>query len=407
MGQKFVIVGNGVAGITAARTIAQVRPNSKIEVYTQETYPYYSRPRLWEFLAEEIEQDDLYFYPTSWYERRGIQVHLGSLVTQLDPDRRELTLHDGHVVPYERLLLATGSHPFVPPIAGVAKEGVFTLRTIEDVMAMKAYARGATRAIAIGGGLLGLETARALRMLGLEVTVLELFSRLLPRQLDDAGANLLARLIGDMGLEVVTSALTEAILGAGRATGVALKNGDVIKGDLILVSAGVRPNLKLPQAAGLAVNRGVIVDDYLQTSAEGIYAIGDVAEHQSQVYGIIPACIEQARVAGAHMAGGEVEPYAGTVPSNTLKIVGIHLTSIGTVNPDGEGYQELFWLKEPDCCYKKFVLQDGRLVGAILLGLRGDVTTISRLIASGVDVSAHKDRLLDEDFDLKSLLVTR
>jgi nitrite reductase (NADH) large subunit len=407
MGQKSVIVGNGVAGITAARTIAQVSPNSEIEVYTQETYPYYSRPRLWEFLADEIEQDDLTFYPPSWYERRGIQVHLGSTVTQLDPNRRELTLRDGRVVPYERLLLATGSHPFVPPIEGVAKKGVFTLRTIEDAMAMKAYARGATRAIAIGGGLLGLETARALRMLGLEVTVLELFSRLLPRQLDDAGANLLARLIGDMGLEVVTSALTEAILGAERATGVALKNGDVVEGDLILVSAGVRPNLKLPQAAGLAVNRGVLVDDYLQTSAEGIYAVGDVAEHQGQVYGIIPACIEQARVAGAHMAGGDVESYVGTVPSNTLKIVGIHLTSIGTVNPDGEGYQELVWLKEPDCCYKKFVLKDGRLVGAILLGLRGDVTTISRLIASGMDVSAHKDRLLDEDFELKSLLIQR
>jgi nitrite reductase (NADH) large subunit len=272
---------------------------------------------------------------------------------------------------------------------------------------MKAYARGASRAIAIGGGLLGLETARALRMLGLEVTVLELFSRLLPRQLDDAGANLLARLIGDMGLEVVISALTEAILGTGRATGVALQDGTEISGDLILVSAGVRPNLALPQAAGLAVNRGVIVDDYLRTSGEGIYAIGDVVEHQSQVYGIIPACIEQARVAGAHMAGGEVEPYGGTVPSNTLKIVGIHLTSIGTVNPDGEGYQELVWLREPDGCYKKFVLKDGCLVGAILLGLRGDVTTISRLIASGVDVSVYKDRLLDEDFDLKSLLVTR
>jgi nitrite reductase (NADH) large subunit len=330
---------------------------------------------------------------------------LGAPVTQLDPASRELTLHDGRIVPYDQLLLATGSHPFVPPIQGVAKDGVFTLRTIEDAMAMRTYAQGARRAIAIGGGLLGLETARALRMLGLEVTVLELFSRLLPRQLDDEGASLLARLLQDMGLEVVTGALTEAILGEGRAQGVALKNGDVIQGDLILISAGVRPNLKLPQEAGLAVNRGVIVDDHLRTSAEGIYAVGDVAEHQSQVYGIIPACIEQARVAGAHMAGGEAEPYSGTVPSNTLKIVGIDLTSIGTVNPDGEGYQELFWLREPDCCYKKFVLKDGRLVGAILLGLRSDVTSINRLIASRVDVSAHVDRLLDDDFDLKSLLI--
>ncbi len=405
MGHRFVIIGNGVAGITAARTIAQFRPSAEIAVYTQETHPYYSRPRLWEFLAGEIEQGDLTFYPDSWYQRRGIQVHLGSPVTRLDPDRRELTLHDGRVVPYDQLLLATGSHPFLPPIAGINQEGVFTLRTIEDALAMQAYAKGARRAIAIGGGLLGLETARALRMLGLEVTVLELFSRLLPRQLDDEGAGVLARIIGAMGLEVVTGALTEAILGEGRATGVALKGGDLIEGDLILVSAGVRPNLKLPHAAGLAVNRGVIVDDYLRTSADGIYAVGDVAEHQGQVYGIIPACVEQARVAGAHMAGAEVVPYTGTIPSNTLKIVGIDLTSIGTANPDGEGYVELSWLKAPDCCYKKFVLKDGRLVGAILLGLRGDVTTISQLIANQVDLSAYQDRLLDEDFDFKSLLV--
>lgn len=403
MTSRFVIIGSGVASITAARTIAQTQPGANIEIYTADQYPYYSRPRLWEFLAGEIAQEDLYFYPPAWYKEQGIQMHLGSRVASLSPAKKEITLADGSVVPYEKLLLAMGSRAFVPPVPGADKQGVFTLRTVNDAQAMKAYAPGAKRAVAIGGGLLGLETARALRLLGLEVTVLEINPRLMPRQLDAEGAAVLTKLIAGLGLKVIVGAATQAIVGDGRATGVALKSGEIIPGDLILLSAGIRSNIGLAQEAGLKVNQGVIVDQYMRTSAEGVYAAGDVAEFEGRVYGIIPAAIEQAQIAGAHMAGATPKPYRGTIPSNTLKIVGIDLTCIGVVVPEGEGYQELRRTDETGCCYKKFVLKDGRLVGAILLGEKADVASISKLINTVVDVSAYAGHLLDEDFDWKTL----
>jgi len=188
-------VGDGVAGVVAARTIARVRPEAEVHIYASEPHYYYSRPRLWEFLAGEIEEEALRFYTPAWYRERGIQVHPGARVDRLIPERRQAALADGQTVSYDRLLLATGSHPFVPPIPGVEKEGVFTLRTIEDARAMRAYAQDGAQAVVIGGGLLGLEAARALRILGLEVTVVEMLPRLLPRQLDAEGAALLTAMI--------------------------------------------------------------------------------------------------------------------------------------------------------------------------------------------------------------------
>lgn len=405
MTQRYVIVGNGVAGVTAARTIAAADPGADIQMFSAERYPYYSRPRLWEFLAGEIGLKDLYFYPPSWYEERGIRLHLDRPVARLDLGNRQVHLADGTAVPYDRLLLATGARSFVPPIAGTEKKGVFTLRTIDDAQAMRDWVQvGCQRAIAIGGGLLGLETARALRLLGAEVTVVEMFPYLLPRQLDPEGAEVLTTLIGEMGLSIVTGAVTEAILGQDHATGIRLKDGREIPGDLILISAGVRSEVTLAKEAGLTVNRGTAVDAYLRTSAEGVYAAGDAAEFEGRVYGIIPAAIEQARVAGAHMAGQDVAPYQGTVPANTLKIVGIDLTSVGVVSPEEEGYQELRWQDEAGRRYKKFVLRDGKLVGAILLGDKADAAAVSQLITRGVDVSAHVQDLLEEGFDFQALL---
>jgi nitrite reductase (NADH) large subunit len=404
---RFVIIGNGVAGVTAARALSEA--GAEVEIYTQEAHHYYPRPRLHEFLTGEIELEDLHFYPPAWYDKRGIAVHLGVEVVGLDPTAKRIALtactersrSNGGEVSYGRLLLATGSRPFIPPLQGVNTGGVFTLRTIEDALAIKKWAAGAKRAVVVGGGLLGLEAARALRVLGLEVTVLETEPYLLPRQLDAEGGALLKRLIGEMGIEVAVKAYSQAILGDRQASGILLQDGRRVEGDLILISAGIRSNVRLAQEAGLEVNRGVVVDDHLRTSAEDIYAAGDVAEFRGQVYGIIPACLEQAKVAALNMLGEEVT-YEGTVPSNTLQVVGIDCTSIGMVHPpEGEGSQEL--RKSKAGVYKKLVLKDGRLVGAILLGERKDVVPISRLIRSEVDVSCYAERLLDDDFDWKGL----
>lgn len=401
MKRRFVIIGNGVAGVTAARAVSE--GGAEVEIYTQEAHHYYPRPRLQRFLAGEIELEGLYFYPPAWYEKRDIAVYLGVEVVGLDPGRKRIALADGREVPYDRLLLATGSRPFIPTIEGVDKDGVFTLRTIQDALAIKKWVEGAKRALVVGGGLLGLEAARALSVLGLEVTVLELEPYLLRRQLDAEGGALMRELIGAMGIEVVLEASSQAILGDGQATGVLLQDRRRIEGDLILISTGVRCNVRLAQEAGLEVNRGVVVDEHLRTSAEDIYAAGDVAEFRGRVYGIIPASLEQARAAAANMLGREQTEYGGTIPSNTLQVVGIDCASTGVVHPEeDEGYQEL--RKSEAGVYKKLVLKDGRLVGAILLGDGKDVAPISRLIRMGTDVSRHVERLLDEDFNWKRLL---
>lgn len=396
-----VIIGNGVTGITAARALSE--GGVEVEVYTQEAYHYYPRPRLQRFLAGEIELEELPLYPPAWYEERGIAVHLGAEVVGLDPRGKQIALADGREVPYDRLLLATGGRPFIPAIKGVDKRGVFTLRTIEDALAIKRWAEGAKRAVVVGGGLLGLETARALKVLGLEVIVLETEPYLLPRQLDAEGGALLKGLIGAMGIDVALEASSQAVLGDGQATGVLLQDGRRIEGDLILISTGVRCNVRLAQEAGLAVNRGVIVDEHLRTSAEDIYAAGDVAEFRGRVYGSIPASLEQARVAAVNMLGQEQAEYQGTIPSNTLQVVGIDCVSIGVVHPlEGEGYQQL--RKSEVGVYKKLVLKDGRLVGAILLGDKKEAVLIGRLIREETDVSRHVESLLDDDFDWKKLL---
>jgi nitrite reductase (NADH) large subunit len=401
-----------VAGVTAARALSDA--GAGVEVYTQEASHYYPRPRLQSFLAGEIELGELPLYPPSWYEKRGIAVRLGIEVAKLDPRAKQIVLADGRQVSYDRLLLAAGSCPFMPAVGGVGKGGVFTLRTIEDALAIKRWAEGAERAVVIGCGLLGLEAARALTELGLEVTVLEQGPYPLPRQLDAEGGALLKELIGAMGIEVVVEASSQAILGdgtspltlggieGGLATGVLLQDGRRIDGDLILISAGVRSNVRLAQEVGLEVNRGVVVDEHLRTSAEDIYAAGDVAEFRGRVYGIIPAAIEQARAAARNMLGEEAT-YHGTIPSNTLQVMGIDCTSIGMVHPpEGVGYQEL--RKSGAGVYKKLVLKDGRLVGAILLGEKKDAALISRLIRAETDVSRHVESLLDDDFDWEGLL---
>jgi nitrite reductase (NADH) large subunit len=452
---RYVIVGNGVTGVTAAQSIARADPAAEVYIFGEEPYPYYQRPRLWEFLAGEIEQQTLYFRPPEWYAAKGIQVHLGTRVTALDPAEHRLTLADGGAIRYDCLLLATGAQPFVPPFAEADKacgepfgfpfdfaqgraqdrhrrtKGVFTLRTLDDARAMKAYAADIRSVVVIGCGLLGLETARALLSLGLNVTMIESAPHLLPRQLDAEGAQVLQARLETMGLRFVTDAQTETILGDERATGVQLKgrpehsrrDGRVVEGEMVLISTGIRSRVELAREAGLEVNRGVVVDEQLRTSAADVYAAGDVAEFtcgepfdfaqgraqdrhrrtEGIVYGIIPAAIEQARVAAANMVTSGSATYSGTVPATTLKIVGIDLTCLGDATASGDEYVVLRQVDPATGVYRRLALRDDKIVGAILLGDTQNVRPLKQLIATGRDVSAYSDQLLDEDLDLKAL----
>jgi len=401
---RHVIVGSGVAGVTAAQAIRQADPDAEVHIFGAEPYLYYRRPQLWEFIAGQIEQDALTYRPVEWYAERGIALHLGTEVTELNPAARHVALADGTQVAYDRLLLATGARPFIPPCEGTEKDGVFVLRTLDDALAIKAYAREVDTAIVVGGGLLGLETARALHTAGLDVTVVEFFPYLLPRQLDEEGAGVLQTLLEAQGLHVVTGATTTAILGVPCADCIQLQSGAKVTGDMVLFSTGIRSEATLAKEADLEVNRGIVVNGHLQTSVEDVFAAGDAAEFEGRVYGIIPPAIEQARIAAANMVTPGSATYTGTIPSTTLKVAGAELTTMGEALVEGEEYTQLRHADAASGHYRKIVLHDGRVVGAILLNDKERTRSIRQLIERGVDVSAYADQLLNDDFDLKSLV---
>jgi nitrite reductase (NADH) large subunit len=406
---NLVIAGNGIAAITAARTIAAANLEATIEIYTDEPHPYYQRPRLIHFLAGGLEPADLYVYPPEWYRSKGITVHLATAVTELDAAAQRLALDNGEEVSYDRLLLAVGSSPSQPPLEGMRQEGVFTLRTIDDALAIKSHAESCLAkeqrdAVVIGGGLLGLECAHALATLGLEVTVLQRGPWLLRKQIDQQGAVVLEDLLRRLGVRCLSNVVPEAILSDGGASGVRLEDGRAVSGHLVLCAAGVRSNADLAKAAGLKVDHGVLVDSEMRTSAHQVYAAGDVAQYGGEMWCIIPAAVNQARVAGANMVSPGSATYDGTVPSTTLKVVGADLTSVGLINAPDDGYTELRRSDPAAGVYQKLVLHEGHVVGAILLGARERVPIVSRLIKEGTDVSAYADRLLDDAFDLAEAL---
>jgi len=399
-----VIVGGGVAGVTAARTIRENDPKAEISVYTDENHLYYPRPRLYEILSGEARPQEIYMFSGEWYEKNGIKVHLDKKVVGVETAKKELLLEDRSRVTYEKLLLANGARSVVPPIKGVEKTGVFTLRSMKDALIIKEYTKKTGKAIIIGGGLLGLEFAASLRKLGQQVEVVEIFPRLLPRQLDQDGATILKDQIEARGINIVLGVKTEEILGKKRVSGILLDNGKELSGNLVLISAGVRSNTDLAVEAGIKVGKGVVVDQNLETSVNNVYAAGDVAEFQGRVYGIIPAALEQAKIAAINMLEKEKQNYKGTIPSNTLKIVGIDLTSMGIVNPEGPQYEEIRKIDKEKGVYKKIVLEQGKIVGAIILGDTKGVTPIKKLMDQKIDVTKYKDSLLEDNFDYRRVL---
>ena len=400
---NVVIVGNGVAGVTAARIIKAQNQEAQVSIYTDEGYQYYPRPRLYEVLAGEAEPQEVYLFSEEWYKKQGINIQLNTKASSIDTDKKELLLENGTKVNYDKLLLANGGHSFVPPIKGVKKTGVFTLRTIKDALNIKDYTRKTKKVIVIGGGLLGLEFAYSLKKLGQQVEVVEMFPRLLPRQLDTDGAIILKKRIEALGISIVLGVKTVEILGKQTVSGILLDSGKTLSGDVVLISAGVRSNIGLAQEAGIKVNRGIVVDGHLRTSADDVYAAGDVAEFNGMVYGIIPAALEQATVAAANIVGNENSIYTGTMASNTLKIVDIDLTSMGIVNPEEPKYEEIKNADTQKGVYKKLVLDKGKIVGAILLGTKKGVISLKKLMTQKTDITKYKNSILNDNFDYKKI----
>jgi len=390
----YLIVGNGVAGTTAAETIRMKDKNGPITILTDEDIPFYYRIRLSEYLSGDLSEQDLVAKGSSWYLDQGIDLKLNARVVAAEPGEKVVIFENGERVSYDSLLIATGSHSFIPPIKGADKKGVFALRSIQDARDISAYGKEIEDVVLIGGGLLGLEAGNALRKCGKKVTVVEFFPRLLPRQLDTEGAKRLQKMMEEMGFSFRLGAKTKEITGKDRVDGVLLEGGEKLSTAMVIISAGVRPNMELAESLGLDRDKGIQVNERMETSQSGVYAAGDVAEFKGIPYGIWPAAMEQGKIAGANMAGEDIA-YKGTTMSNTLKVAGIDLASAGNIDGDNELEARV---ATGEGIYKKIVMDKGRIVGCIMLGDTKGFTKITRAIAEKLDVSEMEGQTILKDF---------
>jgi nitrite reductase (NADH) large subunit len=398
--KRYLIIGDGVAGARAAVKIREADPKGEIHIFTEEAYSFYYRVRFPEFVAEEVGIQDITIHTKEYYQSKNISLHLEEPIVEVRLEKKEVASKKGNNYSYNLLLMATGGISFVPPIKGVEKKGVFTLRVMKDAIEMKEFSKGVKQAILIGGGLVGLETGGALLRRGIKVTVIEHNPRILPRQMDEEGGQILQKKMEDMGFSFFLNGQSDEILGKEKVEGLRLKDGRMIEGQMVIISAGVRPNLTLAKAMGLEIKNGILVNDRLETKREGIFATGDVAEHRGRCYGIWPAAQRQGETAGMNMAGGNAL-YEGTVVSNTLKVVGIQLTSAGDIDPEGK-LECVVRSDREKCTYCKVTFKEDRIVGCILLGDIKGGPEIQNAIGEKINVKELKG-YLEEGFDFKKL----
>jgi nitrite reductase (NADH) large subunit len=375
--RAIVIVGAGIAGVSAAESIRKSSPAAIITLLSKEAELPYYRLNLTRYLAGEISASSLTIHSQQWYRDNAIDLRLATELRELDPDGKRLTLSDDQFLSYDRLILAMGAHPFVPPIPGINRENVTVVRTVRDADAILAQCRPGLPCAIIGGGVLGLEVAGALALRGVSVTVLEGFGWLMPQQLNQAAGELLAGYAAERGISIRTTVRITQIDGDDRVRSIVLEDGDSIPAELVIVTAGVRSNTWLLRRANLDVNQGVLVTDTLQTSREELFAVGDIAEHRGVSYGAWAPAQFQGVIAGLNAIGTKTE-FAGIPRSNTLKVLNLELFSIGLVHPR-DGSFHVFERMEKGH-YHYFVFHDGQLVGAILLGDMKLAATIKNMI---------------------------
>jgi NAD(P)H-nitrite reductase large subunit len=387
----LVVVGTGMAGARVVEEVLTRAPDQfNIRMFGAEPHGTYNRILLSSYLGGFADPGKMWLNPLEWYEERRIFVHRGVPAEGIDRQRQVVRgAGDKVVEPYDALVLATGSRPFVPSLPGTDLQGVFVFRTLEDCHAIAAHARDCDRAMVLGGGLLGLEAARGLLSHDLDVTIVEVAPHLMVQQLDPSGAALLQRQLEAMGLQVrVNTTVTQLIGENGRVTGLMLKDGSVVETDMVVISCGIRPNVEPARSAGLAVDRAIVVDDQLRTNDPSIFAVGECAQHQGRLYGLVDPVYEQARVLADVLTDANPSAsYTGSRLAATLKVMGVELTSMGEVGNHGPDCEVVSHLDPARSVYKKMVLRDGRLTGAILVGAPDHGGILRRLFKSGEAVT--------------------
>lgn len=381
---RIVIAGGGIAGVSAAEAARRSNPEADIVLVSKEIHLPYYRINLTRFLAGEVAERDLIIHPDSWYEQQRIELIRGTELTGFGSGQRKAALAQGSTLQYDTLVLTSGSHALVPPLPGADRAGVFTVRTLDDAKAILESAEQGAECIVIGGGILGLETAGALALRGSAVTILEGHEYLMPRQLSQPAGEILARYIEGLKIRLCPRAKVARIAGEKCVSGVELEDGRILGAQLVIITAGVRGNTHLARQAGLQVNHGIIVNDQLQTSDPGILAAGDVAEHRGVCYGLWGAAQFQGHIAGMNAAGGN-NLFGGIPRSNTLKVLGLDLFSVGTFEPADGSYTVIE--QQRDGCYARYVFRDSRVVGAILLGNTACASQVRKAIETKMSVA--------------------
>jgi nitrite reductase (NADH) large subunit len=379
---KIIIIGNGIAGVSAVEAIRSRDKNAEIVIYSDEKYYHYSRPRIIEYLSGRVDADRITIRKENFYKQNNVKLNLNVNVIKINPRDKKIMLFDGKEEEFDKLIIAAGARSFLPPVLGADTEGVFTLRTIDDADRIISYTKGKKKTVVIGGGLLGIESAMSLKELGPDVTIVEASDRLLPKQLDRDGADVLQKMLEEKGLNFLLSKQTLSIVKDDGLLKINFKDGTLLKSDVILFSTGIRSNLKIIENSGIESDKGIKVNDFLQTNVADVYAAGDVAEHRGVVYGIWPAAKEQGTAAGLNAIGEKTE-YRGSVQSTKLKVAGIELASIGNVE-HGEGVE--IRTKHEGGIFKRAFLKDKKLTGAILIGNTSQYQKLQDVIKAGKDV---------------------
>ncbi|WP_416294784.1 nitrite reductase large subunit NirB [Paenibacillus illinoisensis] len=384
--EKLVVIGNGMAGMSTVEQILKLTSRYDITVFGTEPYPNYNRIMLSYVLKGSKTIDDIVLNDLHWYEDNGITLHTGTTVSRIDADTREVVTNEGTRVPYDKVIIATGSSSFILPVPGHDKEGVVGFRDIADCNMMLEAAKQYKKAAVIGGGLLGLEAAKGLVQLGMDVTVVHLMQDLMERQLDPQASAMLKAELERQGIRFKMGAQTAELIGGERVEGLRFTDDTVLVADFVVMAVGIKPNTIVARESGMEVNRGIIVDDYMQTSLEGVYSVGECTEHRGVCYGLVAPLFEQGMILAKHICGIETAPYEGSVVSTKLKISGVDVFSTGEFL-DSPDHTVISHKDDWKRTYKKILLRDNIMVGAVLFGDVTDSAELQKLIKQKTEMT--------------------